>query len=259
MSKATALRVGIAAIAMALIGAAWTSRLRRGPSTDAREGRNAPATSAAPELVRPPVEAAPAPKGADRSGLASPPDGTELPTWQDAQIIVEALISDEVRRRTFLKAFLQMAARIREIEKARVRVLIERDRTVIEVPAFRDEGRAILAEWSRKSLALLTPEEGARFGEDPPFETGQLSPRLDLLRTAGIFSGSRNGKDLEPEFVCDGTHQIEAQRFGNGKVQVRDAAAEHVSFSQFENQQEALNDITRRFGHLLGSNPQLFR
>jgi len=105
----------------------------------------------------------------------------------------------------------------------------------------------------------LTPEEGARFTASPDFETGRLSPELDLLRVANVFSGSRHGKELEPDFFWDETTRIEAQALGDGKVQIRIGAAGRTTFSQFESQQEALNHLNRGFGHLLGPIPQLFR
>ena len=82
---------------------------------------------------------------------------------------------------------------------------------------------------------------------------------LDLLRVANLFSGSRHGKEMEPVFFWDEATRIEAQAFGDGKVQIRSRVGDRITFSQFESRQEALNHLNRGYGHLLGPIPQLFR
>jgi hypothetical protein len=238
-------KAGIAALGVAIIVSAFALRSRPPLDPPARRAPAEPVPSA-PLPISPPAPEPPA-----RSEGGDP--------GREARGIAEALVGDEARRRRFLDAFVDMTRRLREIEKARVRCVTERGRTVIEVPAFREEGRAIHAEWLRSCLAILSPEEGARFTLSPDFESGRVSPELDLLRAANVFFGSRHGKDLTPDLSWEQTRRIDAQRLDDGTVQIRLGSPEHSAFVQFPSQQEALNYLTREYGHLLGPVPQLFR
>jgi len=46
-----------------------------------------------------------------------------------------------------------MVGRVREIEKARVRFRVEGEKTVIEIPAFREEGRSVRSGGRRSWLS----------------------------------------------------------------------------------------------------------
>ena len=263
MNRTSAFGASVAVAAIVMIGAGWALRSRTWTLPGDRAARSAD-TEKGPEdrAPRGPAPSSPQPSEPQRRGEGGEPTlgapGAGL-AWREAQGIIEALIGDDLRRRQFLGAFMDMTNRLREIEKARGRCVFEGNRTILEVPAFREEGKAIHADWLKTSLAILTPEEGARFTRNPEFESGRLSPELDLLRTANVFFGSRHGKDLEPDLSWEQTRRIDAQRLGDGTVQVRLGSPEHISFLQFQSQQEALNYLTREYGHLLGPVPQLFR
>src|SRR5579862_1112033 len=247
MNKAGVFRAVIASVAVTSMGAGLVLRLQRDIPSDPPRGTRTPVSPPAPKAslhegpARSPRETSPSQPTALPLGQAGSPDRsqvdeTSLPFWRDAQAILEDLVGDERRRRECLNAFVEMVGRVREIENARVRYLVEGEKTVIEIPAFREEGRAIRSEWRKQCLALLTSEEVARFTTSPDFETGRLSPELDLLRVANLFSGSRHGKEMEPDFFWDDTTRIEVQALGDGNVQVRTGAADRITFSQFESQ-----------------------
>ena len=262
MNKSRMLVAWTAAAAVGVIGAGAALRLRE--RVDAHPPGDQQVRSALPAKVA---------EGPGDSGLArapierveSPPSpapqaaGISPELWVEVQQIVSALTGDEGRQREVQKAFLQMVGRVRDIEKARVRYRIDAEKTVIEIPAFREEGRSIYADWRQACLAVLTPEEGTRLTRSPDFESGKLSPELDLLRAANLFTGSRHGRELEPDFFWDETTRIDAKRLVDGKVQIRVETSGRTAFSQFESQQEALNHLARGYGHLLGPIPQLFR
>ncbi len=262
MNRTTRVGAAIAAAAVGVIAVAFMLRPQQtlapvpAGSRDHRDLAPASESAAAPgeDPVRVQHETV-------RSAPLAGPQGAGMSPerWGEVQEILAAVTGEETRRRDVLEAFLQMVGRVRDIEKARVRYRVEPEKTVIEIPAFREEGRAIHAEWLKASLAALTPEEGARFTRSPEFDSGRLSPELDLLRAANLFSGSRYGKGMEPDLLWDETTRVDAQRIVGGKVQVRVGTPERTGFSEFENQQEALNHLNREFGHLLGPVPQLFR
>jgi hypothetical protein len=263
MNNAKAIGAAILGVAVITMGSGLALRLHRSAAPVPTEHARGPVSPPVPNAIAD-EKLAQGPGDTSPPRPASPPDrdqfdGTSLPFWQDAQSILMGLVGDERRRRECLRTFVDMVGRVREIEKARVRYLVEGEKTVIEIPAFREEGRSIRSEWRTQVLPLLTSEEGSRFTAFPEFETGRLSPELDLLRVANLFSGSRHGKEMEPEFFWDDTTRIEAQALGNGKVQIRTGTTNRTTFSQFENQQEALNHLNRAYGHLLGPIPQLFR
>lgn len=262
MNKSNVTRVAIATIAVAIVvGGAALRRRSRVDSDPPGGGQERPVVVAqvpegggGPDLALIPVEPV-------RSESPQAQPGAEMSPelWREVQDMVAALTGDEGRRREFLKAFLKMVGRVRDIEKALVRYRVDAEKTVIEIPGFREEGRAIYAEWRKACLAVLTPEEEARFIATPEFETGRLSPELDLLRATNLFTGGRHGKQMEPDFFWDDTTRIDALRLPGGRVQIRVATPENTASSEFESQQAALNHVIRGYGHLLGPIPQLFR
>jgi hypothetical protein len=91
----------------------------------------------------------------------SMPFGWRIP--HKPQSIAGLLGLDAARRKTLEDTYKSFVDRIRTLEKEHAKTTVDGDTTRIEIEPFPNEGKVLIADWSSRLTALLTPDEKDKY------------------------------------------------------------------------------------------------